>query len=175
MPIYQVEYRMQGTSGWTAGPTVDTGAARSGSAAVSGLTNGTAYEFRVVRASSKAISNNILTATPVAAFESNLTNVEGSATSGGDAAQVGTYAGQRGVLVSLANNGNTITVSCDNGSGWMSFGSKLGGNKLSDGARSVGGRSYFFPFPSDISGITAVRVVVTQNGGASNSFSVSLV
>lgn len=175
MPSYRVQYRAQGASGWSDGPLVDTGATRSGTAAVSGLTNGTTYEFRVVRAASGAVSTNTRSATPAATYESNLSNVEASALSSGDGAQVGTYGGSRGVLVSLSNNGNTFTVSYDNGSGWVEFGSKTSGNKLSAGASSLGSRSFFFPFPSDVSGITAVRVVVAQNGGNTNAFSVSLV
>lgn len=175
MPSYQVQYRAQGTSSWTDGPLVDTGASRSGSTAVTGLTNGTAYEFRVVRTSSGIASRNVLSATPVAAFESNLTAAEGSATSSGDAAQIGTYGGSRGLLVSLANNGQTFTVSYRVGSGsWTQFGSKAGGNTLTGGT-SVGGRSFFFAFPSDVSGITAAQVIVAKSGGASNTLTVSVV
>lgn len=175
MPSYRVQFRAQGAGSWSDGPLVDTGGSRSGETIVTGLTNGTTYEFRVVRSSSGVASRNTLAATPAAAFESNLGGVEASASSGGDAIQVGTFGGVRGVLVSLANNGNTFTVSYDNGSGWVEFGSKEGGNKLSAGASSQGSRSFFFPFPADVSGITSVRVVVSQNGGNSNSMTATLV
>jgi hypothetical protein len=173
MTSYRVQHRPQGDPAWTDGPTVDTGSQHSGEALVTGLTNGVVYEFRVVRTDNGVVSRNIISATPSVAFESNLDGVEASVNSGGDALQVGTFDGVRGALVSLANNGNTFTVEFDNGGGWAVFGSKAGGNRLTGGT-SQGSRSFFFPFPSDVTGIIAVRAVITRNGGSSNTLAVSM-
>lgn len=164
MPVYKVQYRVTGAGSWTDGQTVDTGATLAGSATVTGLTNDTTYEFRVLRTGSRNVSSkNTISATPTGAFESNLDSAEGTAsTANGDGVQVGTFNGVRGVLVSLSDNGAVFDVYYKTTDSWILLGSKGSGTSLTNGT-SQGSRSYFFPFPAGVTGITGVKADITKS------------